>query len=95
MLAPYRSALNDSHLSHAQMQEAAQLVKSSGLGMWVMLQEFFVMLYNESLFFPSLPSFPPEIMLLWNMTSFLKLACTNNFLFNTVLKSLKFADTEL
>lgn len=43
VLAPYRS---DSYLSRAQMQEAAQLVKISGLGMWIMLQTFFVMLYN-------------------------------------------------
>lgn len=50
------------------------------------------MIHTCHLFFPSLPSFPPEIMLLWNMTSFLKLACRNNFLFNTVLESLKFAD---
>lgn len=46
VLAPYRSAWSDSYLSRAQMQEAAQLVKISGLGMWIMLQTFFVMLYN-------------------------------------------------
>lgn len=96
VLASYRSALSDSYLSHAQMQEAVQLVKISGLGMWIMLQEFFVILYNQSFFFfPSCPYFPPEIMLLWNMAGFLKLACANDFLFNRVLQNLKYADTEL